>query len=558
MKKKILLLAFAVLFSTVNGFAESTSAYWGRIALLHTNYSNAFSEFKEGAEEGMFADCYGPLAVMYAMGLGTPKNPQLAYKYLKLYEENDGFWYQEKIRFWLDFYLGKEISEWIAYSTFKEVPKVMAFFKSENYTCKAFGQSPDMKKALEFLYARDNLQYSSAKGVLKYEEYSEPFLQYALKENDFKLMKMIDEANPNRFAVFEEKDAENYQNTPKDAESLKKFVDETAITNKWREVAKKEYFDTQLNEVFKDGGFNKELDDLVDDVAREWNKEEEYSAKREEIFDQLLVSYIEAGELEKAKLLANGANENAKLIVDILVACEVIKEHLKSGTMTDVELSGCSRALGSNYSKILNSRYQAYADKKVSDLYNSWDKKTDFTLMGGAFQGKFGDDLRAIKVNETLSWNATTSIDYIHCLLVYFVYDVIANTTVDATFFENNREAIDCLAENYKYSDEGASVLMQYYRVALEATSTWTIDTEVAEMDAVVERPYLNEETKAKVIAAYNQNAIERMNVAKNNKKDIARVYALAKDVKDMKYLTEPKLREQANKMYEKAAKKMK
>lgn len=542
MKKKILLLAFAVLFSTVNGFAESTSAYWGRIALLHTNYSNAFSEFKEGAEEGMFADCYGPLAVMYAMGLGTPKNPQLAYKYLKLYEENDGFYYQDKIGFWLDFYLGKEISEWIAYSTFREVPKVMAFFKSENYTCKAFGQSPDMKKALEFLYAHDNLQFSSAKGVLKSEKYSEPFLQYALKENDFKLMKMIDEANPNKFAVLEEKDAENYQKLSKDAESLKKFVDETAITNKWREAAKKEYFDTQLNEVFKDGGYNQELDDLAREVAYSWDMNEyyKYRDKSSEMYYSLFDSLVAAGEWEKVMSLSDHYDNGATKLLKVAKTLEPIRAKMKSGSISNGELSSAFGSLENEpiYGES-NKKIQDYVSSVISDIYTSWDKKSNYSEMLKMlkmfdFEGaeKSRGEFHNILKEECKTWDATTDFQYME----------------DMALWSN-----ECF--------RGWGIASHYPRAIGERIGAWTIDTEAGELDAVydnINSTYLSSYLDfPDYRTAYRVNIEQRLKAVKKIK-DVEEAYAKISEIKGMRHIGEwPDLTEKVEKLYEKYAKKM-
>lgn len=540
MKKKILLLAFAVLFSTLNGFAESTSAYWGRIALLHTNYSNAFSEFKEGAEEGMFADCYGPLAVMYAMGLGTPKNPQLAYKYLKLYEENDGFWYQKKIRFWLDFYLGKEISEWIAYSTFEEVPKVMAFFKSENYTCKAFGQSPDMKKALEFLYAHDNLQYSSAKGRLESEEYSEPFLQYALKENDVKLMKMIDEANPNKFAVLEEKDAENYQKLSKDAESLKNFAEETAITIKWREAAKKEYFDIQLNEIFKDGGYNRELDDLASKVAYSWylHNDGKYRNKSLEMYYSLFDSLVAAGEWEKVMSLSDHCSGNATLLLQVAKILEPIRAKMKSGSISNGELSSAFRSFVYKIYGKGNKKLHDYVFSALSDIYTSWDKKSNYSemleILEMYFEGieKLRDEYYNLLKEECKTWDVTTDFQYMEDMVLWSY-------------------------RNFSWSE----IASHYPRAMGERIGAWTIDTEAGELDAVYDN--INSTTLSSSLdfpdyrTAYRVNIEQRLKAVKKIK-DVEEAYAKISEIKGMRHIGEwPDLTKEAEKLYVKYAKKM-
>ena len=199
MKKKILLLAFAVLFSTLNGFAYSDRYTWGVYALERASFDDAFYQFKKGADEGMYEDCYDPLAVMYAIGLGTSKNPQLAFKYLKLsYAESADI-------FWTRFYMGIPFKGKIASHAFRNVPRVQAFYDSENYNCKAFGQSPNMKKAAEYAkswglpkefptsdfrkeeksggswWLRENIEY----------ELVQLLYQYAKEENDTELIKML-------------------------------------------------------------------------------------------------------------------------------------------------------------------------------------------------------------------------------------------------------------------------------------------------------------------------------------------------------------------------------
>ena len=52
MRKKILLLTVAVLFSTVNGFAQSDPGNFGEWYLDHANYPEALARFKKGADIG--------------------------------------------------------------------------------------------------------------------------------------------------------------------------------------------------------------------------------------------------------------------------------------------------------------------------------------------------------------------------------------------------------------------------------------------------------------------------------------------------------------------------
>lgn len=542
MKKKILLLAFAVLFSTVNGFAESTSAYWGRIALEHTNYSNAFSEFKKGANEGMYKDCYGPLAVMYAMGLGTPKNPQLAYKYLKLYEENDGFYYNARIRFWLDFYSGLRISDYISYSTFSDVPRVKAFFDSENYTCKAFGQSPDIKKAVEYLY-----RYAYPIDHLKDEKAAELFLKYALKENDVKLMKMIDEANPNKFAVLEEKDAENYQKLSKDAESLKNFAEETSITIKWREVAKNEYIDTQLNETFKDGGYNQKLDRLAYDVASSWDGDSdrdykwEYKEKSLEMYYSLFDSLAAAGEWEKVmSLSAHFYDEDAERLLKVVKTLEPIRAKMKSGSISNGELSsafGNVKYKDFYYKGPSVQRAQAYVSSVMLDIYKSWDKKSNHSeilemLKMIDFEGavKSKNYFYNLLKEECKTWDATTDFQYMRDVTVFFGHE--------------------------------SEIASHYPRAMAKRIEAWTIDTEAGELDAVYNNIYYGTYLSQVLDfpdceKAYRVNIEQRLK-AVTKIKDVEEAYAKIIEIKGMKYIGKwTYLTEEAERLYVKYAKKM-
>lgn len=506
MKKKILLLAFAVLFSTLNGFAESDRYTWGVYALERASFDDAFYHFKKGADEGMYEDCYDPLAVMYAIGLGTSKNPQLAFKYLKLsYAESASI-------FWARFYMGGRFKNKIAYRAFRNVPRAEAFYDSENYNCKAFGQSPNIKKAAEYAKSWDLPKEFPTSDFRKEElirdnfteyvredigyERAQLLYQYAKKENDTELIKMLYSHFGSR--IFEKDDAEAYAKTPKTAESLKKFVDE-AKSVEYKSNAAEEYFRLSLAEVFKDGLYNQTVDQLVTEAAKEWGEGyvQHYTGMKKAKCKVVLDSLFKAKDWEKIKNLPLDASFKKAYAL-----YEKLKAKMDSGSLIDRSYRGLL------LEGLEDSYYTPYVKDLVSDLDDSRKK------------------LIAIKEKESHSWNAATDINYMQKLIELSQSEVMRQ---------------------------------EYQRVALETASTWTVETKATEMDAVIERlnRFLNEKTKTKVIAAYNQNAIERINTAKNNKKDVARVYALAKDVKDMRYLTDSELREEANKLYEKYAKKM-
>ena len=297
--------------------------------------------------------------------------------------------------------------------------------------------------------------------------------------------------------IFEKDDSEAYAKTPKTAESLKKFVDE-AKSVKYKSDAAEEYFRLSLAEVLKGGLYNQTVDQLVTESAKEWGEGyvQHYTGMKGAKCKEVLDSLFKAKDWEKIRNLPLDASFKKAYAL-----YEELKAKMDSGSLID-------RSYRSLLLEGIDFYYESFVKDFVSDLDDSRKK------------------LIAIKEKESHSWNAATDINYMQKLIELSQSEVMRQ---------------------------------EYQRVALEIASTWTVETKVAEMDAVIERlnRFLNEKTKGKVLVAYNQNATERINTAKNNKKDVARVYALAKDVKDMKFQIYSDLREEANKLYEKYAKKM-
>lgn len=140
MKHKILFLLATMLISATSTFAQSDRYRWGVWDLQAVDFNGAFQQFKKGAIEGGYADCKFALSGMYALGLGTSKNPAKALALIKEVMPED-----EDPEFWYLFYAGKPTT---CSAAFKGIPKAAPILE---YTCKDYGAKPNDAKAIEFL-----------------------------------------------------------------------------------------------------------------------------------------------------------------------------------------------------------------------------------------------------------------------------------------------------------------------------------------------------------------------------------------------------------------------
>lgn len=586
MRKKILLLTVAVLFSTVNSFAESTPAWWGKIALRNANYSSAFSSFKEGADEGMYPDCYSALSIMYAMGLGTSKNPQQAFKYLNLclnYDYGDG----EEIvsasehAFWASFYTGKPIALFEfegasnigldGWNLFVSVPKYYQFVKSSNYTCKAWGQSANMKKAAEHLkQSRGDIMYSDKypKDVLAIDGNADLFLQYAEKTNDAELKSLLAELLGDE--VFEKSDSVKYAKTVKDAEHIKKYIAE-AGSKKWRYIARIEYIKICAPKIFKNGIYNQQIDDSVRsminceekvnslsdriDYEQAKNKAENiYKQELEKGFYTTFFSYVAKQDWEQATALQCKFNEYAlaKNAIDFKNAYDDVKKKIAAGTINKKSLSA--------FTNIIENGQITYAvDQKKMAKYGFNRKET---YLNG-IKNEVLSACDSMVLAKSANWNVNTSIDEM-CNLIAMAsnaenkakvqdkFDQIAIEKATAWNFGTKINEMDELVRSVSSDASKAKVSQEYNQVALEKAATWTVDHSATLMDAVVEMNYLDEETKAKVQEAYQKNALDRMKAAGKSKKDFEKVKTTLESVKSMKHVNAV-TQMRADEIYEKA-----
>ena len=574
MKKFYLLLTFAVLFSSVNSFAESTPAWWGKIALRNANYSSAFSSFKEGADEGMYPDCYSALSIMYAMGLGTSKNPQQAFKYLNLclnYDYGDG----EEIvsasehAFWASFYTGKPIAlfefegttgldEW---NLFVSVPKYYQFVKSSNYTCKAWGQSANMKKAAEHLKQSRKDRWKGdkyTKAVLAIDGNADLFLQYAEKTNDAELKSLLAELLGDE--IFEKSDSVKYAKTVKDAEHIKKYIAE-AGSYKWKNIARLEYVKICAPEIFKNGVYNQQTHDyvkamIIDEQGRFVSREvmNIYEQELEKEFHTAFFLSVAKQDWEQATALQCKFNEYAlaKNAIDFKNAYDDVKKKIAAGTINKKSLSA--------FTNIIENGQITYAvDQKKMAKYGFNRKET---YLNG-IKKEVLSACDSMVLAKSANWNVNTSIDEM-CNLIAMAsnaenkakvqdkFDQIAIEKATAWNFGTKINEMDELVRSVSSDASKAKVSQEYNRVALEKTATWTVDHSATLMDAVVEMNYLDEETKAKVKEAYQKNALDRMKAAGKSKKDFEKVKTTLESVKSMKHVNAiTKMR--ADEIYEKA-----
>lgn len=576
MKKFYLLLTFAVLFSSVNSFAESTPAWWGKIALRNANYSSAFSSFKEGADEGMYPDCYSALSIMYAMGLGTSKNPQQAFKYLNLclnYDYGDG----EEIvsasehAFWASFYTGKPIALFEfegasnigldGWNLFVSVPKYYQFVKSSNYTCKAWGQSANMKKAAEHLkQSRGDFMYGDKypKDVLAIDGNADLFLQYAEKTNDAELKNLLAELLGDE--VFEKSDSAKYAKTVKDAEHIKKYIDE-AGSYKWKNIARLEYVKICAPEIFKNGVYNQQTHDyvkamIIDEQGRFVSREvmNIYKQELEKGFYTAFFLSVAKQDWEQATALQSKFNEYAlaKNAIDFKNAYDDVKKKIAAGTINKKSLSA--------FTNIIENGQITYAVDQKKMVKYGFNRKE--TYLNG-IKNEVLSACDSMVLAKSANWNVNTSIDEM-CNLIAMAsnaenkakvqdkFDQIAIEKATAWNFGTKINEMDELVRSVSSDASKAKVSQEYNQVALEKAATWTVGHSATLMDAVVEMNYLDEETKAKVKEAYQKNALDRMKAAGKSKKDFEKVKTTLESVKSMKHVNAV-TQMRADEIYEKA-----
>lgn len=566
MRKKILLLTVAVLFSTVNGFAQSDPGNFGEWYLDHANYPEALARFKKGADIGEARDCYSSLAIMYAMGLGTSKNPQQAYKYLNLYWEASKEIESEQNyhAFWASFYTGKPIALVIDdYKHFDEVPKYFKFIKSSSYSCKAWGQSANMKKAAEHLkQSRKDIWIGDkyTKAVLNVEGNADLFLQYAEKTNDSELKSLLAELLGDK--VFEKSDSAKYAKTVKDAEHIKKYIDE-AGSYKWKNIARLEYVKICAPEIFKNGVYNQQTHDyvkamIIDEQGRFVSREvmNIYEQELEKEFHTAFFLSVAKQDWEQATALQSKFKEReyalAKNAIDFKNAYDDVKKKIAAGTISKESLSA--------FTNIIENGQKTYTvDQKKMAKYGFNRKET---YLNG-IKNEVLSACDSMVLAKSANWNVNTSIDEM-CNLIAMAsnaenkakvqdkFDQIAIEKATAWNFGTEIDEMNLLLSFVSSDASKAKVSQEYNRVALEKAATWTVGHSATLMDAVVEMNYLDEETKAKVQEAYQKNALDRMKAAGKSKKDLEKVKTTLESVKSMKHVNAV-TQMRADEIYEKA-----
>ena len=511
------------------------------------------------------------------MGLGTSKNPQQAYKYLNLYWEaskktsiEHDLGIQHYHAFWASFYTGKPIAHFKfiggvigldAYGHFDQVTKYFTFVKSSSYTCKAWGQSANMKKAAEHLKQSRKDRHSGdkyTKDVLAIDGNADLFLQHAEKTNDAELKNLLSELLGDK--VFEKSDSVKYAKTVKDAEHIKKYIDE-AGSYKWKNIASLDYVKICVPEIFKNGVYNQQTHDyvkamIIDEQGRFVSREvmNIYEQELEKEFHTAFFLSVAKQDWEQATALQCKFNEYAlaKNAIDFKNAYDDVKKKIAAGTINKKSLSA--------FTNIIENGQITYAvDQKKMAKYGFNRKET---YLNG-IKNEVLSACDSMVLAKSANWNVNTSIDEM-CNLIAMAsnaenkakvqdkFDQIAVEKATAWNFGTKINEMDELVRSVSSDARKAKVSQEYNRVALEKAATWTVDHSATLMDAVVEMNYLDEETKAKVKEAYQKNALDRMKAAGKSKKDFEKVKTTLESVKSMKHVNAiTKMR--ADEIYEKA-----
>ena len=488
MKKNILLLTLAVLLSTVSGFAESDRYRWGYKAMERGNFPNAVEHFKIGADAG-YDDCYGALSIMYAMGLGTTQNLELAYKYLEKWT-NNGY-------VWAFFYYGSRLGDWP--NGFGSIPKFNEWLNDGGYTCKSFGKQPDWGKALEI---------DADLNFLKDELSTNPdYCKYVIEHGNEKQKRKAFEYNKNVIGHYENIDSINLTKTTKDTDKLSIYI-ANAYTDKWRDLGKIEFIKLYSQLFVDENGL---INPFVSDSIQSIIKGMYFESNRKEARNVILTpffSVVEKKDWDNASAIAQHISEkyNNNLPKDAI-------------------------AFKERYDALINMLQQgvaqpeAFSADDVTTFHDAFNRlmededryEKDRMLMAKSGFVRSEDLLNEIKAemlakyNEVLlaksaTWNASTPIQEM-------------NSWINST---ESRKTQKQMTE-------------RYYEVALAKAETWTTETTEDEMNQVMEMK-LTDSYKAKVNEAYQQNLWARIEPLKNSKNH-ADVIEKTTQISKMKYI---------------------
>ena len=612
MRKKILLLTVAVLFSTVNGFADSDRYVWGFWALERGDFSTAVQHFTTGANAG-YSDCEIALANCYLVGMGVAKNPAKAYALYKKSISQDSKDISDH-RFWIMFHRGDPFREclktldicdakYVGAKFANNIPKFSVAMR-DDFTCKNFGVSPSVSNVAKQIKNAGKHNFKSNLFVLS-DELVRPVYQHAKKTNDKEVIEAI-KKYASKFYYEKDlfvNDSIKYSKINKDARSLDLFMREKVTTLRFYNIAIQDYFKIAVQEYMKDGDediaqslslyemhlktirtykLHNKLDELKDLMVT-WaepdyfmayfldkplfdNSKSLCSLTRRDLEDlYYLVDYMD---IERAKrqgyyecfyqMIEKDEWENATKLA------RKFPQYSKKNVNTLIELNnikGNSANITIEECKSHIKNVNGFTSEDIDTIETNGFKSCRTYLAG--LKSELAQALNSKILVESEAWNVNTSTNEM-CDLTTMMsnaenkakvqdkFDQVAVEKATAWNFGTEIDEMNLLLSFVSSDASKAKVSQEYNRVALEKAATWTVAHSATLMDAVVEMNYLDEETKAKVQEAYQKNALDRMKAAGKSKKDLEKVKTTLESVKSMKHVNAvTKMR--ADEIYEKA-----
>ena len=544
MKQKLLLLVAVVLLSSANMFADSDRYTWGYWALERGDFSSAVEHFKIGANAG-YLDCTYALSQMYIMGLGTGKNPAQAFSLLKKAMP------ESKYRFWYYFYIGASLTDF-QFIDLDRIPKINEFTSDGKFTCKAYGVSPNAKKAYDALLDYHRIPDISFQSPDYYPPGAEFIWEYAKKVNDENI---ISDLKRDVYPIAEyyynidwKNDSIKFAQITKNTDNIEACIP-TLQTEWWKAEARDQYIEIAIQEMFKDGVYNPNLNltnnitKYISEIARaiiynniveresvdlyervkckvseKLNPKEfhgyisydygasevkkkltaAYMKKQEETFLQAFFALVEKQEWEKAtQLKSHFENTFANNTLSFYKAYTGIQHNIEHGTITTKELL--------LFKQMIDESKKTYANDR-------------------AYMAKFGFT-RSETLLDEISTETQVALDQL----------IAENSTAW------NVDTDTATMNEYKFISDNASkeqVLERYNKIALAKAESWTADTDASVMDPVIEMAYLTEDTKTQVLKLYQNAAWGRMApLAKAKSRDKELINSTAAVIYNMKYV---------------------
>ena len=243
----------------------------------------------------------------------------------------------------------------------------------------------------------------------------------------------------------------------------------------------------------------------------------------------------------------------AKRVIEFKNKYDAIKKKIEAGTATadeldlfiKVEIENCMSTYPADQKQMadhgfvrsvslldeIKSEFVAVFDKMQLEASKTWDATTEISTMNDLITS-VTDEKCKIQMIETYQG-------------VLLDKATAWNTTTKSA------EMDAMIDEKYVNEDTKVKLVATCQKVAFDKEATWNITTENTEMDDMIDAKYINDETKGKLLATYQKIALERMGTTKKAK-NISDIDAVTGTVYSMKHL-DAITRQKVEKMEEKA-----